>query len=112
MDLRGRAHGGQVRKAVGLGALHASAFVVDANEHVAPNRANGLRQRGQLRARFEVAREQDHATRQRMGNAANVVGAKFKAGNIQNDWAGVLLLLGLSHAEDLVCNSATAKATA
>ena len=69
-------------------------------------------ERRQLRARFKVAGKQDHAARQWMGNASNIVEAEFQAGNIQNDRAWTLLLLGLSHAEDLVCNSATAKATA
>ncbi len=81
------AHRRQVREAVGAEALHAPAFVVDADEQVGPDR---LDLRGELDEGAPVgpvAREQDHAAHQRMREAAAVVGVQRGAGDVEDDGA-------------------------
>ena len=67
------AHGRQRREAPFAKALHAAAFVVDGNERIRPDGADGRRQRRNLLAALPVAREQNDAARQRMGDAAAIV---------------------------------------
>jgi hypothetical protein len=74
-----RAHRRQVREAVGAKALHAAAFVVDANQQVGPDRLDLGVERGHLRAVLPVAGEMDHAAHQRIGQAPAVGVVQFGA---------------------------------
>jgi hypothetical protein len=86
-QLSQHAHGGQVREAVAGEALHATALVVDGNQHIGADRLDLGRQRGELGAALEVAREQDQATGQRVLEAMAVVGIEHGAGHIEHDRA-------------------------
>ncbi len=90
-------HRRQMGEAVGLAALHAAAFMVNADQHVVAQRANLARQRHQLRARLEVAREQDHAAGQWMRDAARIVGIQLLALDIEHDRARSLACVLLGH---------------
>ncbi len=72
-----------MREAIGPGALHPATLVIDADEHIVAHGADVMRQRLQLRARLEVAREQDHAAGQRMRDAADIVRIELLAFDIE-----------------------------
>ncbi len=60
------AHGRQVGEAIGLEALHAAAFMVHANQQVAPYFFNLTAQLGELGAVLPVAAKQNDAAHQRV----------------------------------------------
>ncbi|MNT23034.1 hypothetical protein D3C72_1584420 [compost metagenome] len=90
-------HRRQVGKAVGLAALHAPAFMVDADQNVVAHRADGACQRLQLRARFEIAGEQDHAAGERMRDAARVLRVELLADDVEDHRARPLAGILLGH---------------
>ncbi|VZR45944.1 Uncharacterised protein [Escherichia coli] len=74
-----------MREAVGAEALHAAAFVVHADQQVG---AHGLDRGGefqQLRAVLPVAREQDHAARERVRQPAAIGRGERRAGDVEDD---------------------------
>ena len=79
------AHRRQRGEAVAAEALDATAFVVDADEQVGADRLHLGDQLGQLDAVAPVAREQDDAARERMGEAAPIVGVEGQAGDVEDD---------------------------
>ena len=79
------AHRRQRREAVAAKALHPAALVVDANEQVAADRLRLGDQLGQLQAVAPVAREQDDAAGERMGETAAIVGVEGQAGDVEDD---------------------------
>ncbi|MNK95359.1 hypothetical protein D3C87_1155930 [compost metagenome] len=83
-------HRWQMREAIGLGPLYAATFMVDADQHVFAHSANRPRQRGQLGARLEIPREQDHAARQRMGDTTHVLGIELLANHVEHHRARTL----------------------
>ena len=78
-------HRRQVREAVGAKALHAAAFMVDAHQQVGPDRLHLGHQLGDLLAIDPVASEQDRAARERVREAAAVVGGQLGAGDVEDD---------------------------
>ena len=80
-----RAHRRQRREAVAAKALDAAAFVVDADEQVGADRLDLGGELGELAAVAPVAREQDEAAGQRMGEAAPIVGVEGEAGDVEDD---------------------------
>src|SRR5690606_41185281 len=65
-------------------ALHAAAFVVNSDHDAGTRLVNGGRQRRQLCAVTIVACEQDHAARQRIADAANIVLVEFGTDHIEH----------------------------
>jgi hypothetical protein len=84
-QLAQRAHGRQAGEAVAAKALHPSALVVDADEHIGPQRLDLAVERAHLRAVLPVAAEMDHAAHQRVGQAAAVDGRELGAGDVDDE---------------------------
>ena len=87
-QLAQHAHGGQVGEPIGAKALHAPAFVIDANEQVGPQRLDLGAQGRELGTVVPVAAKQNHAANQRMGQALAVDVRQRSARNI-NDQRGM-----------------------
>ena len=83
-------------EAVGAEALHAAAFVVDADQQVGPQRLDLGDELGQLAPVLPVAREQDQAAGERVREAAAVVGVERGAGDVEHD-GGVSEGLFMAH---------------
>ena len=79
------AHRRQVREAVGAEALHAAAFVVDADQHVGAHVLDGGGELGELAPVLPVAREQDQAAGERVLQAAAVGRRQRGAGDVEHD---------------------------
>ncbi|MNV14471.1 hypothetical protein D3C71_1051570 [compost metagenome] len=79
------AHGRQVGKAIGAKALHAAALMVHADQQIVTHGLDTAGQLQQLRAVFPVAGKQDHATGQRMGQAAAVGGGQLCACHVEDE---------------------------
>lgn len=82
------AHRRQHREAVGAEPLDAAAFVIDRDQDVLAHRADRVGQRAQLRAVFEMPREQDHAAGVRMRKAPRIVARQGRADDVEHDRAG------------------------
>jgi hypothetical protein len=78
------AHGRQRCETVAAETLHATAFVVDADQQVVAQRLHGGGQFGQLPPVLPVAREQDQPAGQRVGQSAAVVGGQRRAGDVED----------------------------
>ena len=78
-----------MREAIGAKALHAAAFVVDADQQVGPQPLDAGAQRRELRAALPVAPEQNQPAHQRMRQAAAVVVGQLGASDV-DDQGGVL----------------------
>ncbi len=84
-----RPHGRQVGEAVRFEALHAAAFMVDANQQVIAHAFDVGAQAAQLLAVLPVAAKQNDAAGQRVLEAAAVGLAERQAGDV-DDQGGVL----------------------
>ena len=78
------AHRRQLGEAVAAEALHPAAFVIDAHQHVGPQRLDLGDQLGQLPPVAPVAGEQDHPAGERMLQAAAVIGLEGEAGDVEH----------------------------
>jgi hypothetical protein len=72
-------------EAIGLEALHAATFVVDANEQVATHGFDGAAQPRQLCAILPVAGKQDDAADQRVFESLPVDFAQVQAGDVNDE---------------------------
>ena len=84
------AHRRQVGEPIGAKALHAAAFVVDADQHVRADRLDLGGEFGELVAVLPVAPEQNQPAGQRMPQAATVGGVQRQAVDVEHDrgvWA-------------------------
>jgi hypothetical protein len=84
-----RAHRRQVGEAVGAKALHAPAFVVDADQQVGAQVLDLGAQGTELRAAFPVASKQDDPAGERVPEALAVRSGQPGAGNIEDDGGSV-----------------------
>jgi len=84
-----RAHGRQVRKAVAAKALHAAAFVIDADQQVGAYFFDLPAQLGELGAALPVAAKQNHTAHQRVCEALALGFVEPGAGDV-DDQGGVL----------------------
>ncbi len=78
-----------MRKAVGAKALHAPAFVIDADQQVGAHFFDLPAQLGELGAVLPVAAKQNHAAHQRMREALALGFVQPGAGDV-DDQGGVL----------------------
>ena len=78
------AHGRQMRETIGFKALYAPAFVVNTNDDVRTNGANGFYEFGDLSAGFKIAPEQNHPACVRMRKATFVVCGQIETCQIHN----------------------------
>ena len=78
------AHRRQVGETVGAKALHAAAFVVDADQQVWPQRLDLGGEFGELVTVQPVAREQDQPASERMPQTTPVVGVQRQAFDVEN----------------------------
>ncbi|CFE02647.1 Uncharacterised protein [Bordetella pertussis] len=82
-------HGRQRGKAIVAKALHAAALVVHRDQQrLLARLVDGPRQRAQLPAIGEIAREQDHPAHQGVAQAALLVLGQRRAGHIHHDGTG------------------------
>ena len=79
-----RAHGWQMREAVTLETLHATAFMVDANEQIRAQFFDRMAQARQLFAVLPVARKQNNATHQRVLEALAIGGGQGQTCDVDN----------------------------
>ena len=96
-----------MREAVGAKALNAAALMIDADEDVGADRLDLGHELGELAPVPPVAAEQDQAARQRVAQAAAIVGVEREAGDVENKRSErVLMAHGVSR------HSTTTKAVA
>ena len=88
-ELAQSAHRRQVGETVGAKALHAPAFVVHADQQVAPHAFDLGAQGTELRAAFPVASKQDDPAGERVPEALAVRSSQPGAGNIEDDGGSV-----------------------
>src|SRR5690606_20919187 len=77
------AHRRQARKAVAK-TLHATALLVDGNEHLRAHRTDRFYQRRDLLTAFKVARKKDQATGTRTGQQFTVFGSEFSTAHVDD----------------------------
>ena len=80
-----RAHGRQVRETVGFAALHAPAFMVNADQQVAAQAFDGRAQRAELGPVLPVAGKQNNAADQRIFQALAVGFGQLGTGDVDDE---------------------------